>query len=138
MNNLTVVSRYKDNSLAQSESFKKSRLKYKEKIKIINAVNEHTYLLSNNRTAMDSEGVKNSLGWDNEGTIGFINSLNDTQKMSSECGKVLVYSSTVCAEAAHRTEQPFDIKKKEKSKLGRELIYNVLENRLNNQADKDV
>lgn len=137
MNNLTVVSQHIDDSLKQSESVKKSKLKFKEKNKIVKAVSAHTYLLSNNRTAMDAEGVKNSLGWDNEGTIGFINRLNDTQKESTECGKVLVYTSAVYAQAVHRTEQPFDVKKKEKSKLGRELILNALENRANNQADKE-
>jgi hypothetical protein len=136
MSNLTVVSQHIDEALKNSEALKKSRLKFKEKNKIVKAVSEHTYLLSNNRTAMDAEGVKNSLGWDNEGTIGFINGLKDTQKESTECGKVLVYASAVYAQAVHRTEQPFDAKKKEKSKLGRGLMLNALENRSKNKVDK--
>lgn len=137
MNDLVVVSQHKDDSLKKSDSVRKSSLKFKEKNKIVKAVSEHTYVLSDKRTVMDADGVKNALGCDNEGTIGFINSLNDNQKVSTECGKVLVYTSAVYAKAVLRTEQPFDVKKKEKSKLGRDLMLQNLENRGNSSNSKD-
>ena len=137
MTKLTVISRHRESSLKKSDYVKKSALKFKEKNKIIKAVDEHTFILSNNRSVMDAEGVKNSIGLDNEGLMGFINKLNDSQKVTTECNKVLVYTSAVYAKAVHRTEQPFDVKRKEKSKLGRDLIFQALDNKSNNSGDKD-
>jgi hypothetical protein len=137
MTKLLVVSRNEDNNLKKSAFVKKSVLKFKETNKIVKAVSEHTYVLSNNRSAMDAEGVKNALGWDNEGTMDFISKLNDSKKLSTECGKILVYISVVYGKANHRTEQPFDVKKKEKSKLGRNLMLQTLENKVARSNDKD-
>jgi len=135
MTKLKVLSRHRDKNLKKADFVTKSTLKFKEKIKIVKAVDEHTYILSNSRSVMDAAGIKNSLGLDNESAMAFINKLSDSQRVSTECDKTLVYTSAVYAKSIHRIEQPFDVKRKEKAKLGRNLMLQALDNKSNNSGE---
>ncbi|EGQ8003255.1 hypothetical protein BBM20_11880 [Vibrio parahaemolyticus] len=112
-------------SFPREKSEPNTRLKFKEQQKIIKAVSEHSYLLSDGRTVMDVKGIQLTLNMRPEAVMEFVEYCTDQDKVIID-GKVFVYQSVVYKKAYNMNEQPFKMTKREKVRYGRNILVDQI------------